>query len=242
MSRLTLVGHLLCPYVQRVAIVLAEKRIPFERVTIDLSAKPAWFLAVSPLGKTPVLLVDQDPIFESAVICEYLDETYGSRLLPNRPLERARHRGWIELASAALAAVAAVYNAEDAEEFESKLQALRQKFEQLDAVLGTGPFFSGSRFSLVDAAWAPVFRYLDVMDRTTAGTLTDGLAAVARWRASLAARPSVRAAVRPDHAERLRSFLLARGGELSRLIADERAALPGGEAVEISGGAAAAWH
>ena len=80
--KLTLVSHLLCPYVQRAAIVLAEKGIDFERINIDLANKPDWFLKISPLGKTPVLLVNGKPIFESAVICEYLEETTVNPLHP----------------------------------------------------------------------------------------------------------------------------------------------------------------
>ena len=53
---LVLVSHALCPYVQRAAIVLAEKGVPFERRDIDLANKPDWFLKASPLGETPVLL------------------------------------------------------------------------------------------------------------------------------------------------------------------------------------------
>ena len=68
--KLQLISHSLCPYVQRAAIVLAEKQQPYERIDIDLANKPDWFIAISPLGKTPVLLVDGQPIFESAVICE----------------------------------------------------------------------------------------------------------------------------------------------------------------------------
>src|SRR3954447_25805808 len=76
MERLTLISHHLCPYVQRAAIALAEKGIPFERVYVDLAAKPDWFKAISPLGKVPVLRVGQasgeeTSIFESAVILEY---------------------------------------------------------------------------------------------------------------------------------------------------------------------------
>ncbi len=52
-SQLTLVSHALCPYVQRAAIVLIEKGVHFERRDIDLNNKPDWFLALSPLGKTP---------------------------------------------------------------------------------------------------------------------------------------------------------------------------------------------
>src|SRR4051812_5197531 len=54
---LTLISHHLCPYVQRAAIALAEKEVPFERVWIDLAAKPDWFTKISPLGKVPVLSV-----------------------------------------------------------------------------------------------------------------------------------------------------------------------------------------
>ena len=53
----TLISHHLCPYVQRAAIALAEKGMPFERIYIDLAAKPDWFKAISPLGKVPVLRV-----------------------------------------------------------------------------------------------------------------------------------------------------------------------------------------
>ena len=50
-DKLILVSHHLCPYVQRAAISLAEKGVPFERVDIDLANKPGWFKAISPLGK-----------------------------------------------------------------------------------------------------------------------------------------------------------------------------------------------
>src|SRR5215472_2716457 len=99
---LTLISHVLCPYVQRAVISLSEKRVPFERVDVDLSNKPQWFTAISPLGKTPVLQVGDTAIFESAVILEYLDETQASPLHPADPLRRAEHRAWIEFGSAIL--------------------------------------------------------------------------------------------------------------------------------------------
>lgn len=111
---LVLVSHALCPYVQRAAIVLAEKGAAFERRDIDLADKPSWFLAVSPLGRTPVLLVGDEAIFESAVICEYLDDTRTPKLHPADALQRARHRAWMEFGSALLNGIAAFYNAPDA--------------------------------------------------------------------------------------------------------------------------------
>ena len=96
---LTLVSHHLCPYVQRAAIVLAEKGVPFGQRYIDLANKPDWFRAISPLGKTPVLLVGETPVFESAVILEYLEDTQPNPLHPADALPRAEHRSWIEFGS-----------------------------------------------------------------------------------------------------------------------------------------------
>ena len=86
MSRLELISHHLCPYVQRASIALDEKGVAFERTNVDLSAKPDWFRAISPLGKVPLLRVDGEVLFESAAICEYLDETATPALHPKDPL------------------------------------------------------------------------------------------------------------------------------------------------------------
>src|SRR6476620_922185 len=90
---LKLISHKLCPYVQRAVIALNEKGVAFERVDIDLANKPAWFLKISPLGKVPVLTVASDEgdiaLFESNVICEYIEESQGgARLHPQDPLQR----------------------------------------------------------------------------------------------------------------------------------------------------------
>jgi glutathione S-transferase len=213
MSALTLVSHHLCPYVQRAAIALAEKGVDFERITIDLAAKPDWFKAISPLGKVPLLKVSRPGredavLFESAVICEYIEETQtGPALHPSDPLERAQHRAWIEFASSALADIYAIETTPDAALFETKHRALTQKFARLEDVLGAGPFFAGNRFSLVDAAFGPVFRYFDVFDTIADLGVLTRKSKVGAWRHALADRPSVRSAVVPDYPERLRRFL-----------------------------------
>jgi glutathione S-transferase len=213
-----LVSHALCPYVQRAAIVALEKAIDFERIVVDLANKPAWFIERSPTGKVPLLIVGETTLFESAAIAEYLDEISGGGMLPTDPIERARHRAWIEYASGTLAEIGALYSAGDPETFEAKRLSLIQRFERLTAEV-QGPWFGGEWFGLVDAAFAPVFRYLDVFERVAGLYLLTDLPIVAEWRARLAAKPSVREAAMPDYPARLRAFLLAKGSHISALIA-----------------------
>ncbi|MFZ6733373.1 glutathione S-transferase family protein [Undibacterium sp. Ji42W] len=217
-NQYTLISHKLCPYVQRAAITLAEKGLEFERIDIDLANKPDWFLQVSPLGKTPVLLVDGQPIFESAVICEYLDETTPHRMHPEAALARAQHRAWIEFASASLNSIGGFYNAADAQILNAKAIELKTKFAQLEKQLGDGLYFSGENFSLVDAAFAPVFRYFDVFEQIVDfGFFTD-LPKLTAWRQALQVRASVQAAVSEDYPALLTAFLHARRSALSALM------------------------
>lgn len=227
MTKLRLISFPLCPYVQRAAIALAEKGVDFERVDIDLANKPDWFLKLSPLGKVPVLVVEQDGLeevlFESAVIAEYLDETIAPRLHPSDPLERARHRAWIEFASATLAVIYGYYTAPDAAAFEAKASAIEAKFARLEAELGQGPFFAGESFSLVDAAFAPAFRYFELFDRIAGVSPFAGKPKLKAWRDAVAARPSVSEAVIPDYLERLHDFVRAKGAYLASLERAEAA-------------------
>ncbi|OAP41352.1 glutathione S-transferase [Sinorhizobium glycinis] len=209
---LTLISHHLCPYVQRAAITLHEKDVPFERVYIDLANKPDWFLKISPLGKVPLLSIPQDNgeaiLFESTVICEYLEETQpGPKLHPADPLTRARHRGWLEFGSSILGDLWVYETTQDAETLEAKRNTLRTKFATVEADLGHGPYFARAGFSLVDAVFAPIFRYFDVFDTIAEHGIFDGLSRVSAWRNALAARPSVKAAVTHDYASRLMAFL-----------------------------------
>ena len=211
---LTLISFDLCPYVQRAAIVLREKDVPFTRVDVDLSNMPEWFKAISPLGKVPLLKVGDEILFESAVIAEFLEETHGPALHPADPLDKARHRAWIEFASSILADIWTVETTHDSAQFAAKVRVLKEKFGRVEGELGDGPYFAGPRFSLVDAAFAPAFRYFDVFDQIQDLGIFTGLYKVQAWRRQLAVRPSVAGAVVPDYAERLMRFLHRHNGVL----------------------------
>jgi glutathione S-transferase len=225
MSGLTLVSHHLCPYVQRAAIALNERGVAFERVTIDLAQKPHWFTTVSPLGKVPLLQVEQPGrdvavLFESAAICEFIEETQaGTALHPADAIQRAQHRAWIEFGSSILSDIYAIETTADLSHFKRVQLALTTKFARLEGVLGVGPYFAGEHFSLVDATFAPAYRYFDVFDDIADLGILVGMPKVAAWRSALAVRPSVRAAVAADYSIRLWQFLDSQNSHLRSLMA-----------------------
>ncbi len=216
---LKLVSHTLCPYVQRAMITLHEKQIPCQREYVDLSNKPDWFLAISPLSKVPLLRVGEEVLFESAVICEYLDEITPGSLHPNDPLLKAKHRAWIEFGSNILNAIAGFYSAKDETTFVAKQLELSQRFQTLEKHLQESRFFSSDRFSLVDAAYAPIFRYFVIFEQyENFGFFTD-TPKVLQWREALLNRPSVIEAVLPTYPQLLHEFLLKRNSQLTQIIA-----------------------
>ncbi|MGK2909498.1 MAG: glutathione S-transferase family protein [Sphingobium sp.] len=214
-SSLTLISNPLCPFVQRAAIVLLEKGVPFKRVDVDLANKPDSFLALSPTGKVPLLRVGQAEgqgpdavLFESVVICEYLEEILdGEKLHPLDALSRARHRGWMEFATITFADAWQFLNATDPSVADTKQAAFRGRLQRLELVLADGPYFSGPAFCMVDAVFAPLFRYFDILDPAVSHGIFEDLPRVTAWRAALAGRPSVIAAVSGDYAERFQQHL-----------------------------------
>lgn len=223
--RLILVSHHLSPYVQRAVIALSEKGVPFERRYVDLADKPDWFRAISPLGRTPVLKIGEAALFESAAILEYLEDTQPGPLHPADPVERAHHRAWIGFGSETLNDIAGFYSARDMGTLEAKAAALHARFRLLEAHLSVGPWFAGARFSLVDAVFAPVFRYFDTFDRIGEFGVFDGMEKVPAWRTALAGRPSARAAVAVDYGDRLTAFLRRRDSALAQLTERASAAM-----------------
>ncbi|UPJ55533.1 glutathione S-transferase family protein [Bradyrhizobium sp. 192] len=223
-TSLKLISHKLCPYVQRAVIALKEKGVPFERIDIDLADKPDWFLKLSPLGKVPVLVVTTDEgevaLFESNVICEYIEETQvGLVLHPADALTRAQHRAWMEFGSVILGDLWGLETTTDPATFESKRQALAAKFARVEGALGAGPYFAGDKFSLVDAVFAPIFRYFDVFDELTELGVFKDVPKVQAWRVALSKRQSVRTVVGADYPQLLRAFLVRHDAHLLKLAA-----------------------
>jgi glutathione S-transferase len=215
---LELISHALCPYVQRAVILLLEKDIPHQTTYIDLANKPAWFLQISPLGKVPLLKVDGEVLFESAVICEYLDEITPGSLHPPDPLEKAKHRAWIEFGSGIFMGMYEFFSVPTEEAFEQKRQTLVEKFNWVERSLTAAPYFAGTRFSMVDATYAPIFRYFDAVDQIADFGVFANAPKVMDWRQALRDRPSIQPAFAENYSHQLITLLKQRHSYLSTLV------------------------
>jgi glutathione S-transferase len=221
--RLKLVSFDICPYVERSRIVLLEKDVPHDVEFIDLANKPAWFLAISPMGRVPVLLVDDRPVFESMIINELLEELYPRPpLFPGDAIGRAEARSWIVFANDVLfpgsgAVMTALAGGFTGDALAKPLATIRDGLGKLEPQVARagGPFFQGKQFTLVDAAYAPFFRRLREAERWGGAEvrLLAGFPAVSAWAEALLTRPSVARAAPEDLGPKARRFFEARAAK-----------------------------
>lgn len=217
-----LVSHKLCPYAQRNIIVMLEKNLSFNTLYIELDKKPKWFDGMSPTGKVPVLQIGNDVLFESAVINEYLDETHNTpSMQPTDPMQRAYNRAWTEYSSKILTELYKLILSKDESEFQDNLTTLTTSFKILEQNIKHKPFFNGNTFSLVDAAYAPVFTRLKVLNAITTLNLYPARSRIATWESNLLARNSVKQSMVPDFADLLGQRIKNSDSHLAGLAAQK---------------------
>jgi len=192
---LHLISFKTCPFVQRAVITLKHKNIDFDITYIDLAEPPDWFIELSPLQKVPVLKVDDEVLFESAVINEYLDEITGGDLQPRDPLARAKNRAWVEFASNMLGNLYMMKMSKDEERYLHYRKQLEDQLQRVEKRLGDGPWFNGDEFSLADTAFAPLFRQDSVAQNQLSVIDAATTPKVAAWAERLLALPEVRDSV-----------------------------------------------
>ncbi len=195
---LHLISFKTCPFVQRAVITLKHKNIDFDITYIDLAEPPDWFLELSPLQKVPVLKVDDEVLFESAVINEYLDEITGGDLQPKDPLARAKNRAWVEFASNMLGNLYMMKMSKDEEHYQRYRGRLEDQLQRIENRLGDGPWFNGEHFSLADTAFAPFFRQDSVAQGRLSVIDPARTPKAAAWGERLLALPEVRESVVED--------------------------------------------
>ena len=155
-TKYKLISFTICPFVQRSVITLNTKGQDYDVEYIDIENTPAWYLEKVPTGKVPALFVDDEVIFESAIINEFIDETSTPRLMPEDPFQRARERSWIAFSEQLIFDQYNMLVADNSESYNEKKEHFFQQLLKLENEVGE-QYFNGRNFSLVDASIAPVF-------------------------------------------------------------------------------------
>lgn len=168
-----LIGAITSPYVRKVRIVMAEKKLDYQFVFEDVWSADTSIMASNPLGKVPCLVMEGgEAVFDSRVIVEYLDTLSPvGKMIPTSGRERAEVKTWEALAdglldASILARLEAVWPGRTAEE---RSQAwIDRQMEKIDAALKSmslgladKPFCSGIHLSLSDIAVGCALGYLD---------------------------------------------------------------------------------
>jgi glutathione S-transferase len=168
-----LIGAVTSPYVRKVRIVMAEKKLEYQFVLEDVWAATTSIDQANPLGKVPCLVLDGgDAMFDSRVIVEYLDTLSPvGKLIPQSGRERAEIKTWEALAdgildAAILARLEATWGGRsDAQRSQAWIDRQLHKIDQALASMAKGlgdkPHCSGVHLSLSDVAVGCALGYLD---------------------------------------------------------------------------------
>lgn len=193
-----------CPFCHRCLLALLEKRIPITTVDVDLREKAEVKHLLSPYGRVPVLWHDDQPVFESSIISEYLEEVFPTpALLPKTAEGRAAARFWIDFCNTRF--MPAYFNL--LKERDPNLRApLRGKLldhlEFIDTVglsadHDAGPYWMGEEVTLVDYAFFPFFERFVSVEAYRGVTIPDALNRLHAWLDAMREHEPVRRLARP---------------------------------------------
>lgn len=165
-----LIGSLASPYVRKVRVAMAEKRLDYELILEDVWSPDTAILRSNPLGKVPCLVMeDGGAMFDSRVIVEYLDTLSPvGKLIPPNGRERAEVKCWEALADG-VADAGSLIRMENMLRPEGQRSAefVRRQMEKVDAGLAAmaaglkeKPYCAGNHFTLADVAVGCVLEWL----------------------------------------------------------------------------------
>ncbi|MEQ9344990.1 MAG: glutathione S-transferase N-terminal domain-containing protein [Thalassospira sp.] len=215
-----LVGHRLCPYVQRVSMVMVARSIPHERVDILLDQKPDWLFEISPTGKVPVLVVyHKRVLFEAAAICEYLDDLSGKNLFPSDPYARGVHRSLIVIGAEILALTARlIYQDMTEEQVDLTMHQMTGKLELIARQHEAGAAPSDGPLMLLDFVFATIFRPFALFAIALNRDLFAGMEGLRGWSIRLSEHEVVQNAVPRSYQAEMQKFIADKDGYLSHRL------------------------
>lgn len=162
-----LISSRVCPYVQRVRILLSYAGIKCDIEHINLKNPPDWFGDVSPLKKVPVLQVGSVAIYDSSIICDYLDDEFKLNLRPNDNLQRADMRSTVEYIGACTQQFFTSLLSTEADQFSAGLIKFNSLLAFVEKYLLQNRDVYLSQFSMIDIAIAPLLIRIGYVEEIT---------------------------------------------------------------------------
>ncbi|WP_432474490.1 glutathione S-transferase family protein [Amphritea sp. HPY] len=205
------VSFKICPFVQRVTVILEAKRLPYEIEYISLSDKPDWFKGISPNGQVPVLISESGvALFESDAIAEYLDEIAPPLEAGSSPEQRALDRAWSYQATKQYLVQCSTMRSADKTTLQERTAKLANAFAKAEKQMTeSGPYFKGEQLSNVDLAWLPLLHRADIIRRHTCYDLLQGYPKVQAWQQVLMATGLAEKSVAADFEQKFTDFYLS---------------------------------
>lgn len=218
--KLELISFKLCPFAQRAIISLNTQKLDFKMTYINPMNPPDWFKDISPTGQVPLLRVDDQVVFESLVITEFINEISNDSFHPSNSIQRANNRSWIVFSSDILSDLFGIITG-DEEKFNQSKIALFTKLAKIETIKSAAKFFNGNDFNMIDAAFAPIFMRLSWINEFTNNALSlDEFKHLNTWSKELLQVDVVKNSVVEGLDDAYYSNIKARKGHLSTLLID----------------------
>ncbi|XP_038070356.1 glutathione S-transferase omega-1-like [Patiria miniata] len=197
-GQVRLYSNRFCPFAHRARLVLAAKEVPFHIVNIDLKKKPEWYFTKNPLGSTPCYESDDKIVTDSAIICEFLNDSHNNPLWPQDPYQKALDKMVLEYFSSKVSPAffkSSYYPVKGEEEkwfgeYLTHLAVIEDKLKER----GT-PFFGGAKPGMLDYLIWPWFERQVVYG---AKLPFENFPTLAAFREAMKQDPAVQQAAVPD--------------------------------------------
>ena len=208
----------ICPFVQRVTALLEAKGIAYDIEYINLSNKPQWFLDISPNAQVPVLITDDNQVlFESDAIVEYIDEVYGTPCLSEDPVQKAQDRAWSYLATKHYLVQCSAQRSANAEILKERATKLAQAFAKIEARLSDSDYANGNTVGMIDLSWLVLLHRAAIVEQRSGFDFLADFPKVKRWQQTLIATGLAEKSVPEDFEDRFSAFYLAESTHLGQL-------------------------
>jgi glutathione S-transferase len=204
MEKIEIYSASVCPFAQRTLILLNEKNIDYQLIEIDLDNKPDWFIKISPYGKVPLIKHNNQYIYESSIINEYLEEIFPQpSFLSHDATIRAFMRIWIAYCNSEFIPVYyKLLLTQEKDKYPKLRNSLMESLYYIEKE-GFGKFcknrdyFFGENISLVDISFYPFFERFVTNEYYRDIKIPDDCHCIRKWILTMRERPAVKPTANP---------------------------------------------